>query len=126
VADQATTDGPGVLHPALSGSFDLHILLRFPPPQDWRPEEPGEQLVGIVWKVYEDSFRRDTGTYSFPVLCVMDAEQRLWRVSCSAVSLKNQVSDLGVGRGSLVAITFSGRATSRAGREYRKYQMEKL
>ena len=110
------------LHPLCSGEFDLKTLLQYEPPVTWRPKKSGEQLSGLVWKITVEENR---GGYRYPVLHLLDVEQKLWKLSCAAVTLKKQYEKLKIVRGHLISCTFKGTGETDDGREYKKYTLEK-
>jgi hypothetical protein len=109
------------LHPALSGPFDVVALLEHAPPEDWRPEEEGEEVRGTVTSMEIET--RDWG--SFPVLCLV-SRGRIIRVRCSAMMLKTQVVEQRIGVGSEVWIRFDGSALSKNNMTYRRFTVRSL
>ena len=112
------------LSPLLSGPFDLKKLLEYDPPTQWRPKVKGESLSGLVWKKTDEAFKRNGDYYAFKVLHILDSEQRLWKLSCSPVTLKKQDEKLGIRVGHLVACTFMGTGETDEGRTYKKFTLE--
>lgn len=112
------------LHPALSpGPFDLATLLKLDPPQDWKPEEEGDTIMGFVHKI--TTATRDD--YSFPVLELIDSNGLVWRVRCSSMILKNAITDLKIVPGNIVSITYDGSKKSQSsGRTYKLHTVRKL
>lgn len=110
------------LHPALSpGEFDLVTLLAHEPPIAWRPDKPGDSVIGVVLRMLEG--RRSD--YTFPILELMDSTGRVIRVRASAMVLKNKIADLGVGPGSIIEITLTGKKVAqKSGREYRTFDVK--
>lgn len=114
------------LHPALSGVFDLKLLLQYEPPKMWRPKEKGDRISGLCWKITDESFRRNGDFYDFKVLHLFDSDQKLWKLSCSTVSLKKQQQKLNIVVGQLVACTYLGTGETDEGRTYKKHKLERL
>lgn len=118
------TDIMSALHPALQpGPFDLATLLAHKPPQDWKPLEEGDSVMGFVHKI-ETATRDD---YSFPVMEIIDSTGLVWRVRCSSMILKNAVTDLNIGPGDIVSVRYDGTKQSQSsGRTYKLHTVRKL
>lgn len=114
------------LHPMLSGPFDLKLLLQYEPPKMWRPRDKGEKLTGLVWKITDESFNRNSDHYAFKVLHILDSEQKLWKLSCSPVTLKKQQEKLGIVVGHLISCEFMGTGETNEGRAYKKFKLERI
>lgn len=112
------------LHVALTaGEFNLKRLLQYAPPTDWRPDEVGQVVVGVVSRIKEDS--RDD--YTFPVLELIDQEGLIIRVRCSAMMLRKQILELSIGAGDVISIEFTGEKVAvTSGRTYKTFTVRKL
>ncbi len=109
------------LHPALPpGPFDLRELLEHEPPITWRPKKDGEFVIGVVLREFEGS----RGNYTYPIIELMNSKGRLVRVRASAKTLRSKLEELGVKPGMLIKITLVGLRESRAGYEYRLFDVK--
>jgi hypothetical protein len=85
--------------------------------ESWRPE-PGDRIIGKVLTRKLQATRNGDAP-----MVVVAADQGNVTVWCSGVVLRSKFFDL-VAEGNTVDVTFEGLKTSKAGREYRSYQVE--